>query len=693
MKRATTNALLAATVLAGLARAQAPVPAQRWVADQGASVGISRLVASWTSSGASPETAHSTAARRQPRLDLRLAAGRAAIVFDGEDGLVAPRGLPAGGSCSRGLAVRVDSLQRGGVLLGATKADALRLQPGTGRLVLSQGGVDLAASGGLTAGEFHVLVATYDAASGLAELFVDGAPVASGALPPPADPAVAFGASKLGGLGFEGAIAEARLFGSALTAAERAAVEAELGVFADPAFPRVELTVLPREAQVFQRDASNVASLRVEGVVLTPGYDRARIAVTRDGAPYAAKQTALVYSGGGAISAPFALAIDATAGLHDYELRLELLAGAQSTPLAVRSNLCVGDVFLVDGQSNAVARDFHGEALGDAYQDPFVRSFGDGRWVYGLGPPIVVSKGAHERDLNWDLARSLVPHDHATVGQWALAMATTLRQQEGVPIAVINGGCEGTSVLEHARNDADPTDPKGLYGRLLHRAREAGVADDVRALFYYQGEVDGEIESLWADAFADMHAGWLADYAGLERVYLFQVREGCNLANDGVREAQRQLGEALPGVTVVPTTAVSGHDGCHFFHAGYAELGQRTAQLVARDLYGAPFPDVDAPRIGQAQWASPAQDALLLTFEPAGLALVVDPGAESFVSVSDGTQVTLVTALGPSRLRVQLAGPSLAGSVTWRGHAFDGPWIRTAGGVGALTFFDFPVAP
>ena len=42
---------------------------------------------------------------------------------------------------------------------------------------------------------------------------------------------------------------------------------------------------------------------------------------------------------------------------------------------------------------------------------------------------------------------------------------------------------------------------------------------------------------------------------------------------------------------------------------------------------------------------------------------------------------------------LDLAGPSSATSITYRGHSGNGPWILNAAGVGALTFFDFPVAP
>jgi hypothetical protein len=61
------------------------------------------------------------------------------------------------------------------------------------------------------------------------------------------------------------------------------------------------------------------------------------------------------------------------------------------------------------------------------------------------------------------------------------------------------------------------------------------------------------------------------------------------------------------------------------------------------------------------------------------------------VSVSDGVSVASVASLGRAEVLVRLAGPSAATAITWRGHAYDGPWIQNAQGVGALTFFGFPI--
>jgi hypothetical protein len=662
----------------------------RFRAAEGFDHGISGLVGQWTSTGASPLTVANDAMRAWPRRDRTLAAGRPALVFDGDDSLGAPGGMPAA-SCSRAIAFRIDDLTSGGILVGALAGDALRLKPGSALLTLAHNGVELTSSTPLATGVFHTAVTTYDAATGGAAIYLDGQRVAAGALPPPKHLQLVIGGSKYGGHALEGAIAELAIYTHALSDAERKGVEAELARFGDPAWPAVDFSHSPRDAQILQRDAGGTAQIRVEGMVRTPGYGRAALTVTRDGQPFASQAVMLAY---GADGAPFTLSATLDAGFFDHTLTVSVVSGvpgAQERIVLVRENVCVGDAFLVDGQSNAVAKDWHGEGLGDAHQSRWIRSFGDARWVWLYAPPPLVMKGEHNKDLNWDVARSLVPHNHATIGQWALYMAETLMNLEQVPIAVINGASEGSSILSHVRHDAYPTDPSGLYGRLLYRAQQAEIAAGARAMIYYQGESDGLIPEAWGNAFASMHDDWLADYPSLERIYVFQVREGCNMPNDGVREIQRTLGDVYPDVSVMSTTAVPSHDICHYYHIGYLTTGKNIARMIARDIYGIPFAGVDPPRIVKAQWANAAHEALVLSFEPAGEVVHVDPGVAAHLSVNDGVAVASVASLGRAEVLVRFAGPSAATAVTWRGHAYDGPWIQNGHGIGALTFFDFPI--
>ena len=95
------------------------------------------------------------------------------------------------------------------------------------------------------------------------------------------------------------------------------------------------------------------------------------------------------------------------------------------------------------------------------------------------------------RDQAFDEAVSQGCMAHGTIGQWGLRLANRLKEAQQLPIMVINGAVGGTQVEAHQRNDDDPTDATTIYGRLLWRVQQAGVADAVRAIFWHQGESNG----------------------------------------------------------------------------------------------------------------------------------------------------------------------------------------------------------
>src|SRR5690606_19133492 len=78
--------------------------------------------------------------------------------------------------------------------------------------------------------------------------------------------------------------------------------------------------------------------------------------------------------------------------------------------------------------------------------------------------------------------------------------------------------------------------------------------------------------------------------------FTFQIRSSCGPLDDlELKDAQRLLSRTH-GVTVLSTTGLAGHDGCHFnWTQGYKPLGEQVAATVMRDLYNGPSADVSAP--------------------------------------------------------------------------------------------------
>src|SRR5262245_17551989 len=160
---------------------------------------------------------------------------------------------------------------------------------------------------------------------------------------------------------------------------------------------------------------------------------------------------------------------------------------------------------------------------------------------------------------------------HGSVGAWGLRMAELLEDQYQVPIGLLNGAVGGTSITQHQRNDANPTDLDTIYGRLLLRANASHVATSARAMLWYQGESDGEERDRYKVDWQTLYDSWALDYPALERIYVFQIRKGCGVAFAGVREVLRQLPDQYPDITIMSTDAAPRHDGCHYYYAGYRE--------------------------------------------------------------------------------------------------------------------------
>jgi len=271
-------------------------------------------------------------------------------------------------------------------------------------------------------------------------------------------------------------------------------------------------------------------------------------------------------------------------------------------------------------------------------------------------------------------------------------MASLLSAAHGVPIGVVNGALGGRPIGYFQRNDLDPTDAATNYGRLLARMRAAGIDHSLRAILWYQGENDGSAFQVHHDGFLALVQDWSEDYAGFTRIYVTQLRAGCGGDLIGTQEVQRTLADDLPVFSVMSTTGLDGHDGCHYAYAlGYRELGDRYAALLGRDLYDAmPASDVAPPNPDTAALSVDGTQ-VVITMRDDTSALVFAAGAHVDFRI-EGTAVGVTggSALG-NEVTLTLAGDATgATGVTYLGHIGPGPWVLNANGVGLLAFHNLP---
>ena len=446
--------------------------------------------------------------------------------------------------------------------------------------------------------------------------------------------------------------------------------------------PLVTFAALPVAMQVVPRDvATNAGTVAVSGTVGSRGYDAVIVKVLREGE---LAQTARAPLCSLAPADPFALELHIPAELANYAFEIYLAAGSSETRVAEVADVVAGDVLIIQGQSNAVADRYSGDANGS--QGGFLRSFG----TESEDP------AASAADSAWHLADGDIAYGPGSVGQWGLRMGRLLVDTNAVPIAILNGARGGMPIAYFQRNDSNPTDSTTNYGRLLARAQRSGVAAGVRAILFYQGESDGADASGHRDGFVAVYEDWLEDYPRVERTYVTPVRTGCGDPSLALRDAQRRLADDFAAISVMSTTGLDGHDGCHFaYENGYRNLGDRYAALLGRDLYGgAELADIEPPNPGRAFFSAADGTEITLVMRNDADTLEWDAGAEAhFVLESSAATIVSGQVVGNS-LVLALSGDGRdATGLSYVGHTGAGPWVTNANQIGLLAFAALPIDP
>lgn len=446
--------------------------------------------------------------------------------------------------------------------------------------------------------------------------------------------------------------------------------------------PTVTFSQLPVAMQLVPRDLdTNQGTVPIAGTVSSIGYDAVVVKVLRDGSESRVERTPLCSL---AADDPFELMIDIPAELASYGFQVYVAEGTNETLVAEVEDVVAGDVILIQGQSNAVAALISGSA--NLNQGRFVRSFGSS----------TADPAASAADNQWRIAEGDVTMGPASIGQWGIRMGRLLVDTTGIPVAILNGGHGGQQIGFFQRDDLNPLNTATNYGRFLRRAQDAGIAGDVRAILFYQGESDGGNATGHHDGFVALYQDWLDDFDGVERVYVTQVRVGCGMPSMELRDVQRRLGDDYENISVMSTTGLDGHDGCHFFYEnGYHDLGQRYASMLTRDLYGGTdTPSIDPPNPERAYFSATDGTEVTLVMRRSDSILHWDDGAEANF-VMEGSAVTVAAGRAEAgTLVLTLSGDGRgATGLSYAGHSGAGPWVTNSGDVGLLAFYALPIDP
>ena len=390
----------------------------------------------------------------------------------------------------------------------------------------------------------------------------------------------------------------------------------------------------------------------------------------------------------------YALSASLQASLIAYRTEFGIKRGGVETVLEKAGDLVCGDVFVIQGQSNAEA--WTDQRVVHPYRSPWLRSF---------GTPSTNKDRA--RDAVWGNALSFnggQNHHHFQIGYWGVELGKLLIDKHKVPICIINGAQGGTRIDQHQRNETDPTDVTTIYGRLLWRLQQAKLTHGVRAVLWHQGENDqGESGATgtfgwvnYQDYFIRMTAVWKQDYPNIKHYYIHQIWPGAcgsrSVENDRLRERQRQLPGQFSNMSIMSTLGIRPGGGCHYLAEGYAVMARQLFPLVNKYNYGAePKVPVTAPNIQSVSYSSASKDEITLIFDQdvkwddeVAWRFYLDDGPADLISVGGTGKI----------ITLKLAEPSTAKNLSYvRGGKWkqDQAIIWGSNGIAALTFCEVPI--
>jgi hypothetical protein len=454
---------------------------------------------------------------------------------------------------------------------------------------------------------------------------------------------------------------------------------------------QVTYTQFPLNLQLFARNlATNKATVPFQGkVAVTSLFTELRLKKLRNQALQNTFTIPLVF---GIDSASFLLTDSLNAELANYTYRLYGYRSSTNTEVLLNSadSVVAGDVYIIEGQSNAEAKMYNGSGVEN--NSPYIRVYGNGSETGIYPEQWFVGQGDGNRSTN------------GNTGQWGLRVASKIILEYGIPVAIFNGAMPGQALFYFQKYYA-PTNNNN-YIRLLNRITKAKLKSGIRGVFWHQGESNAPSNTStvgYRAAFKNFHDSLKSDYPSIERFYVFQIRLACydstryyrSILN--IQQAQKELGDSTTDITTISTNYTQQNtDSCHFMYInGYRELADRLyAQLRVYQYGAAVGNNIESPKPLSAFITATNTITLSLkntndtyTLAPGFMKdIILEGGKYSITSLSmTGRNVTInyvptgTTTTAPTALTVA-------------SHKFyPAPSLYNANGMGILSFLKFPI--
>ncbi len=456
----------------------------------------------------------------------------------------------------------------------------------------------------------------------------------------------------------------------------------------------------PARLQLYPRDQTNQCTVAIAGRVPLGDIKAVSLIVLRDQQRYEYVRTAIDSLTGRFAFKPI---IKAELSQYSFQVFAHRSITHDSLQVAFRDSIVCGDVFLIMGQSNAVGR-----FDTNPFRSEFCRTFGVNKGDVRYNPA----------DTAWCLTNT----NEGVNSLWGVELQRYIKEQQGIPTAVINGAVGSTDITSHANRDAkQPASLNNLYGRLYYRVSKAGVANQVKAMIWRQGEAEAANDpDVYIRVFPQLYSYWKKDYPGLKKVYHSQL----NLLAENVeragalRDFQRRSNAIFGDNEPIATVGLKGYQGLHYSEEGYRQFGQEVYRLIARDFYASvDTSNTPSPNLQRLYYSTPQKDEITLEFDPGQIiewpadTTITNPATgrkytqrlSSFIftdyPTGESAPIKSVTQQD-NRLVLKLTKPSTAKHLTYLPSSYKdsevgyyvGPVIRNRRGMRALTFFQVPIA-
>ena len=465
-------------------------------------------------------------------------------------------------------------------------------------------------------------------------------------------------------------------------------------------FGQITYTKIPLDLQLVARDkVTNLGNVIIEGNVdLSSSYDSLRVEVYRNDVLINTVNQSLVYTNS---KASFNFTLSILAELANYSFKIFGYKSSLNLYLLDKTilNIVAGDVYIIQGQSNAVAQKRSGSA--NSNKSDFIR-------VYASGTTSADSLLSNDAWYIADGDGSATANGNA--GQWGLKLARLLVENLGIPIAIFNGA-NGAQVITFFKAPQDyKTSQNSNYGRLYYRLKKTGLENSVRAFFWSQGEANSGNSYIsiqnYKLAFKSIENSYLKDYPSIEKFYIFQIKD--MICSDktyegkmSVKEAQRQLAFESDKIEIISTTSLSLFtDSCHFpFVNGYEEFAKRAYKLVLADLYKKTFSEeIKSPMILNAEFTQPnilvlETDARQLKFSSTNQATIFNRIKQDFELKNAQSVIITDVSLVENKIIFRLSGdPGPIANISFVGyHSNIGFTITNSSDLELICFRNFPI--